>query len=295
MWRAGSFRVVHVAASGTPSGVAGRSWSHLRGRDPESLLREGHSGWLFGVAQRDRLRHLATRTELAGLPSVLRGQRSSERARPSWKPGAFRGVTEPAGGAPTGRLYCTDRRPGPSGPDRRPSPGPDVECCTTPVVVLKQPTPPQCIPSGGCKHLRVFIFGCCGFPASRHLRVTARAGTGRAFGHGRESAERLCFLREALPHGRAGRSPRFPFGASSGLPPGTASAMSNQVASGTSPREHRADVCGNTHGPQRTLRMLKALRSGDPQKRLYVATRAFDETASNGERETTCGEHRQLW
>lgn len=36
-------------------------------------------------------------------------------------------------------------------------------CCTTPVVVLKQPTPPQCIPSGGCKHLRVFIFGCCGF------------------------------------------------------------------------------------------------------------------------------------
>jgi len=129
-----------------------------------------------GVAQRDRLRHLATRTELAGFPSVLRGQRSSERARPSWKPGAFRGVTEPAGEAPTGRLHCKDGRalrdPAQS------SPRPDVECCPTPVVVLKQPTPPQCIPFGGCRHLRVFIFGCCGFPAPRHLRVPPAGGHG---------------------------------------------------------------------------------------------------------------------
>lgn len=157
-----------------------------------------------GVAQRDRLRHLATRTELAGFPSVLRGQRSSERARPSWKPGAFRGVTEPAGEAPTGRLHCKDGRalrdPAQS------SPRPDVECCPTPVVVLKQPTPPQCIPFGGCRRLRVLIFGCCGFscPAAPSGAACGRArtepsGTDVKAQAPRLSSEGHSFGRQALP------------------------------------------------------------------------------------------------
>jgi len=93
-----------------------------------------------------------------------------------------------------------------------------------------------------------------------------RVGTDRAFGHGRESAGASAFFGRPLLR-ETGAARRCPSGRAARLPPGTASAMSNQVASGTSPREHRANVCGNTHVSQRTLRVLKPLRSGDPQKR----------------------------
>jgi hypothetical protein len=271
--------VTLVAASGTPSGVAGWSRSHLRVRPRVAPS---------GVAWSDRLRFLATRAELAGFPSVLRGQRSSERARPSWKPGAFRGVTEPAGGAPRGASTVRIDDRGPSGP--------------RPKTLARARRRVLHHPRGGAEATRhphsassseaVNISGCSSsdvvaLPAPRRFRASEVVGTDQAFGLGRENAGTPLLpsgsglLRERPPGQRFPRS--RPSGRSCGLPPGTASAMSNQVASGTSPREHRANVCGNMHGSQRTLRVPKTLRSGDPQKRRYEPWQHGDGLRRTGE------------
>lgn len=113
-----------------------------------------------------------------------------------------------------------------------------------------------------------------------------------------ESAERHRQPSGRLSFGSGGAPRPSPSGLCDGPLPGAASAMSNQVASGTSPREHRADVCGNMHDPLRILRVLKALRSGDPPRRGDVPWQHGgnrDGVASNGERETTRGEHGKPW